>query len=109
MPNRVIDSPQPSPSKTPAPDAAEESPLATLEADARDSIAKALQLFKNGEREVAEHMFERLRQRVREAGPVAMLVSGDEGTEERADLQSVVNAIADVARSKPDPDDTTVA
>jgi hypothetical protein len=90
-------------------DTADEHPLAALEADARDSIAKALQLFENGEREVAEHMFERLRQRVREAGPVAMLVSGDDGAEERADLQSLVNAIADVAGPKPAPDDTTVA
>ncbi|MBP2159317.1 MULTISPECIES: hypothetical protein [Asticcacaulis] len=106
MPNRMIDRSQPAPSETSAPDAADENPLAALEADARDSIAKALELFENGEREVAEHMFERLRERVRQAGPVAMLVSGNEGTEECADLQSLVSAIADVTRSKPDPDDT---
>lgn len=100
----MTDSSQPLPSETPAPDTNDENPLVALEADARDSIAKALQLFENGEREVAEFMFERLRERVRQAGPVAMLVSGNEGTEERADLQSLVSAIADVTRLKSEDD-----
>ena len=106
MPNRMTDRSQPLPSETPVPDTADENPLAALEADARDSIAKALQLFESGEKEVAELMFERLKQRVRQAGPVAMLVSGNDGTEAREDLQSVVSAIRDVARSKAEGDDT---
>lgn len=100
----MTDSSQSQPSEAPAPDTADENPLTALEADARDSIAKALQLFENGEKELAEFMFERLRERVRQAGPIAMLVSGNEGAEERADLQSLVSAIADVTRLKPEDD-----
>jgi hypothetical protein len=87
------------------PDAHTAPQAGAVEADAQDSIAKALRLFENGERTVAEHMFERLRQRVLQAGPVAMLISGSESADERAELQTLVNAVADIANAKPERDE----
>ena len=98
----MTDRSQPLSSEKPAPDTVDESPPTALEADARDSIAKALYLFEKGEKDVAEHMFERLRQRVLQAAPTAMLVSGSDSGEDRAELQSLVRAISNVARGKPE-------
>lgn len=98
----MTDRSQPLQPEKPASDTADENPLTALEADARDSIAKALYLFENGEKDVAEHMFERLRQRVLQAAPTAMLVSGSDNGEDRAELQSLVRAISDVALLKPE-------
>ena len=75
-----------------------------LEADAQATIAKALKLFESGEKELAERLFDRLRQRVRQAGPTAVLIAGAENTQRHDDLRDVVDAIADIARSKPADD-----
>lgn len=76
-----------------------------LAADAQTTIAKALHLFESGEKELAERLFERLRQRVQQAGPTAMLIGGTEATQEPDALREVVTAIADIARAKPGLDD----
>jgi hypothetical protein len=75
-----------------------------LEADAQATIAKALRLFESGEKELAERLFERLRQRVKQAGPTAMLIGGIDGAQEPGALRDVVSAIADIARAKPAQD-----
>lgn len=76
-----------------------------LETDVQATIAKALKLFESGEKELAERLFDRLRQRVRQAGPTAVLIAGAENTQRHDDLRDVVDAVADIARAKPEDDD----
>jgi hypothetical protein len=76
-----------------------------LEADVQATLVKALRLFENGEKELAGRLFERLRQRVQQAGPTAVLVASAVSAQQHDDLRDVVNAIADIARSTPAPDE----
>ena len=75
-----------------------------LELDAQATIAKALQLYEAGEKELAERLFDRLRQRVLKAGPTALLIGGGDSGQTDPDLREVVGALADITRAKPGED-----